>query len=104
MLERHPDGLLREITVAGRAKARERVVFHERRLMVFHQLDDPYLAEIHNEVGQDEHGAATLTIRVVLSAEGKAKGERESAFLESTERYFGGIVRPIVDTMLRLEN
>ncbi|MFG2877641.1 AtaL-like protein [Streptomyces sp. NPDC048337] len=102
VLERHDDGLLREITVAGQAKARERVVFHDRRLMVFHQLDDPYLAEIHNEIGHDEQGATTFTIRVVLSAEGKAKGERDGSFVESTAQYFGGIVQPIVDTMVRI--
>ncbi|WNZ07746.1 AtaL-like protein [Streptomyces sp. 11x1] len=101
VLERHEDGLLREITVAGRAKARERVVFHDRRLMVFHQIDDPYLAEIHNEIGRDEQGATTLTIRVLLSAEGKAKGQRDGSFVESTARYFGGIVQPIVDTLVR---
>ncbi|MDX2600084.1 DUF1857 family protein [Streptomyces caniscabiei] len=102
VLERHKDGLLREITVADRAKARERVVFHDRRLMVFHQLDDPYLAEIHNEIGRDEQGTTTLTIRVLLSAEGKAKGESDDSFVESTARYFGGIVQPIVDTIVRL--
>ncbi|MCX5405567.1 SRPBCC family protein [Streptomyces sp. NBC_00335] len=102
VLERHEDGLLREITVAGRAKARERAVFHDRRLMVFHQLDDPYLAEIRNEIGHDGQGATTLTIRVVLSAEGKAKGEQDASFVASTAQYFGGIVQPIIDTIVRM--
>ncbi|WP_406453042.1 SRPBCC family protein [Streptomyces sp. NBC_00876] len=102
VLERHDEGLLREITVADRAKARERVTFHDRRLMVFHQLDDPYLAELRNEIGQDEQGVTTLTITVVLSAAGKEKGERDSSFLESTAGYFGGIMQPIVDTIVRM--
>ncbi|WP_051839416.1 AtaL-like protein [Streptomyces sp. NRRL F-5126] len=102
VLERQDDGLLRQITVAGQAKARERAVFHDHRLMVFHQLDDPYLAEIHNEIGRDEQGATTLTIRVVLSAEGEAKSERDPSFTRSTAQYFGSIVQPIVDSIVRM--
>lgn len=99
VLERHPDGsLTREIVVGDRDRQREHVTFEPMRRIVFEQLTDPYLSAIVNEIGQDESGPS-LTLSVVLSAEGMARAEREPGFVAGLRDYFAGTLRDIVDTL-----
>jgi hypothetical protein len=101
VLERHPDGsLTREIVLGDRDRQREHVTFEPVRRIVFAQLTDPYLSAIINEIGQDEAGPS-LTVSVVVSAEGMARDDREPGYLAGLRDYFAGTLRDIVATLHR---
>jgi len=99
VLERHPDGFVREIVLRGRDRFRERVVLEPRRRVVFHQIDDPNLALITNEIGIDEAGATTYTLTVTLSPHGVQRSQLEPGFLEATDTIFFDTARGTVNSL-----
>ncbi|REE99656.1 SRPBCC family protein [Thermomonospora umbrina] len=96
VLERYDDGFLREITVRDADRVRERVTFEDHERVVFRPVDDPCIEQIVNELGRDETGAPTLTLRVTLTPAGVEKAERTRYFLHETQRYFSDALRFIV--------
>lgn len=100
VLERYSDGFLREITVRDEDRVRERVTFEPEERLVFRPVNDPCIESIVNEIGRDEQGGTTLTLRVALTDEGVAKGERTRYFLPETRRYFSDALQFIVDGLL----
>ena len=99
VLERYPDGLLREITIEGGERQRERGRFTPRRRIVFEQLTEPYLSSIENEIVELESGGLLLVLTVRLSAAGIERAEREPGYLKGTDEYFAGTLHSIVDTL-----
>ncbi|GAB3174237.1 hypothetical protein GCM10027059_46120 [Myceligenerans halotolerans] len=95
VLERDPDGLLREIVLEDGRRERERVVFAPPGRIEFEQVTDPLLTRIVNEISEDG-GQLWLTLHVDLSAEGVARG---AGFEAGTRQYFAGTLRSIVDTL-----
>jgi hypothetical protein len=99
VLERHPDGFLREIVIDGGRRQRERVVFAPPNRVEFEQVTDPLLTRITNEItrgGTRDGEELSLTLTIELSAEGLAKGPE---FVAGTREYFAGTLRSIVDTL-----
>jgi hypothetical protein len=70
VLERYPDGLLREIVVRDSERQRERVYFENGRRVVFDQVTDPFLRTIVNEIGENGPDGVSLTLTVTLTPEG----------------------------------
>ncbi len=99
VLERHPDGFVREIVLRGRDRFRERVVLEPRRRVVFHQLDDPDLALITNEIGIDQAGATTYTLTVTMSPNGVHRSRSEPGFLEASDTIFFDTARGTVNSL-----
>ncbi|WP_282697098.1 AtaL-like protein [Streptomyces sp. CC208A] len=101
VLERYDDGFLREITVRDTDRVQERVRFEHRERVVFRPVDDPCIEQIVNELGEDETGRPTLTLRVTLSPAGVEKAERTRYFLHETKRYFSDALQFIVDGLVQ---
>ena len=99
VLERHPDGFVREIVLRGRDRFRERVVLEPRRRVVFHQIDDPDLALITNELGEDPAGTPTYTLTVTLSPNGIHRSQHEPGFLDALEAIFFDTARGTVNSL-----
>lgn len=95
VLERRPDGLLREIVLADGHSQRERVLFTPPDLIEFDQVTDPLLTRITNEITGDDQ-RVSLTLTVELSPEGLARGPE---FVAGTREYFAGTLASIVDTL-----
>ncbi|GAB2483175.1 hypothetical protein GCM10027063_26620 [Promicromonospora xylanilytica] len=95
VLERHPDGFLREIVIEGGHRQRERVVLVPPHRVEFEQVTDPLLVRITNEITGDDD-ALSLTLTVELSPEGLAGGPQ---LVAGTREYFAGTLRSIVDTL-----
>ena len=100
VLERTESGFVREIVIRDTVRQRERVTFQPMRKIVFDQLTDPDLATIVNEITEDDNGIS-LTLIVVVSANGMARAQREPTFLADTEEYFAGTLRTIVAELHR---
>ncbi|MFI5762102.1 MULTISPECIES: AtaL-like protein [unclassified Streptomyces] len=98
VLERYPDGMLREIAYSDRGTARERV-WYEKSLMrmTFVTSDDPDITEIVNEVGEGKDGELTFTLRVTLTDEAERKAQSDPDFLPGLSRLFAVSLRTIVD-------
>src|SRR5262245_30872573 len=62
VVEKYDDGFLRKITLRDDVTVRERVRLEERQRIVFHQLDNPNLVSITNEIGHDGDGRLTFTL------------------------------------------
>ncbi|WP_158073000.1 AtaL-like protein [Streptomyces kebangsaanensis] len=101
VLEHYDDGFLREITVRDTDRVHERVTFEHRERVVFRPVDDPCIEQIVNELGKDETGRPTLTLRVTLSPAGVEKAEQTRYFLHETERYFSDALQFIVDGLVK---
>ncbi|QXE38484.1 DUF1857 family protein [Streptomyces sp. GMY02] len=101
VLERYDDGFLREITVRDTDRVQERVTFEGRERVVFRPVDDPCIEQIVNELGKDEAGRPTLTLRVTLSPAGVEKADGTRYFLHETKRYFSDALRFIVDGLVQ---
>ncbi|MDK1472623.1 SRPBCC family protein [Streptomyces sp. 549] len=101
VLERYDDGFLREITVRDADRVQERVSFEDHERVVFRPVNDPCIEQIVNELGTDETGRPTLTLRVVLSPAGAEKAEQTRYFLHETKRYFSDALQFIVDGLVQ---
>ncbi|MGW2376341.1 MULTISPECIES: SRPBCC family protein [Kitasatospora] len=100
VLERFDDGFLREITVRDTERVHERVTFEPGERVVFRPTDDPCIEQIVNELGKDENGHPTLTLRVTLSPAGVEKAEQTRYFLHETKRYFSDALQFIVEGLV----
>lgn len=101
VLERYDDGFLREITVRDTDRVQERVTFEEHERLVFRPVDDPCIEQIVNELGKDETGQPTLTLRVTLSPAGVEKADGTRYFLHETKRYFSDALQFIVEGLVQ---
>lgn len=99
VVERYPDGFLREIVLRDMHRVRERVTLEPQRKVVFHQLDNPDLTQITNEIGYDEHGRLTYTLTATLSPEAIEKSQRDSGFIMANELLFYDTARATVNTL-----
>src|SRR5262249_25448362 len=99
VLERHPDGFVREIVLRGRDRFRERVVLEPRRRVVFHQPDAPDVALITNEIGIDQAGVTTYTLTVTMSPNGVHRSQLEPGFLEASDTIFFDSARGTVNSL-----
>jgi hypothetical protein len=94
-------GLLREIVVRGRDVFRERIEYEPERRVVFHQLDDPDLETIVNEIGRNEAGDLVLTLRVTLSRSGAEKADRHPMFRRGLDQHFADTLQAMVPALRR---
>lgn len=100
VLERYEDGFLREILLRDKDRYRERVYFEADHRVVFEQLDDPFLAEITNEVTYDAEGHASYTLTVTLSEGGMEKARQDPGFLAGTDMAFFDTARATANSLL----
>lgn len=101
VLERSASGneFVREIVLRDSLTVRERVELQPRRRIVFHQLDNPDLTTITNELGEDERGRLTFTLTATLSAAGVERSRRESGFIAENDLLFYDTARATVNTI-----
>jgi hypothetical protein len=65
---------------------------------VFHQLDNPDLTTITNEIGADDQGRLTFTLTATLSAAGVERSRRESGFVAENDLLFYDTARATVNS------
>ncbi|MGX8905398.1 SRPBCC family protein [Streptomyces netropsis] len=76
VVERRPDGLVREVVIAGE-RIREEVVFHPKRRVSFSRHDERATWLIHNDIGEDGSGL-TLTFTATMDIAEDAEGDRQA--------------------------
>lgn len=101
VLERYPDGLLREIEIRSSQRHCEQVTFEPERRVIFKQSTDPLLAEIVNEVGINRAGQTTFTLCVTLSQAGLERARSDPGYSAEIDAFFGGTIGSIVDMLHR---
>ncbi|WP_433831165.1 SRPBCC family protein [Actinoplanes sp. CA-015351] len=101
VLERYPDGLLREIVVRGTDRQRERVTFSPPDRMDFAQLTEPLWETISNIVTDRPDGPA-LTLSLRLSAAGADKAAADPEFLTQMREFVEATLVAVVNTLHRL--
>ena len=99
ILERYPDGILREITYRDRGRVVERVIYEPEERMIFRPSDDPEVSEIVNEIGAED-GSFTFTLKVTLSAAAEERSERDPAYLKALSDLFSSSLKTIVAATL----
>jgi hypothetical protein len=100
VLERYPDGLLREIVVRGEHRERERVTFSPPDRMDFTQLTAPLWQTISNIIG-DGPGGTTLTLSLQLSPAGEEKARLEPQYLAAMRDFVESTLVAVVDGLHR---
>ncbi|MEV5237999.1 SRPBCC family protein [Streptomyces cinnamoneus] len=76
VVERTPDGLVREVLLHGE-RVREEVVFHPKRRVSFSRDDERATWLIHNDIGEDETGL-TLTFSATVDLDESEEGEQQA--------------------------
>ncbi|UQI42933.1 DUF1857 family protein [Streptomyces sp. HU2014] len=77
VVERRPDGLVREVVIHGE-RVREEVVFHPKRRVTFSRHDERATWLIHNDIAEDENGL-TLTFSATMEIEEGEEGDGQAA-------------------------
>jgi hypothetical protein len=78
IVERHKDGLTREIVDRG-DPITERVTFHPERMVQFERLSGRILGTILNEIVEDDDGELALRFTFTLSVAGAPEGSAEES-------------------------
>ncbi|MEU2589226.1 SRPBCC family protein [Streptomyces avermitilis] len=101
VLERTDEGLVREVVVRGE-RIREDVVFQQGQRVSFHREDDRATWVIHNEIGEDESGALTLTFASEILFHGQgAEVEQDSEAVAGMRASTLQTVRNTLDVIRR---
>ncbi|MFC5719640.1 AtaL-like protein [Streptomyces gamaensis] len=101
VLERYPDGFLREARRGPRTIV-QRVVPDERAgRITFRHRDNTDLAQITNQIGEDEHGRLTLTLSITLTEEPAACVLRQNAYLHELDTDFAATLEAMTDVLRR---
>ncbi|WP_327305631.1 DUF1857 family protein [Streptomyces sp. NBC_01298] len=88
--ERYADGLLREIR-RGQHTFLQRVTAQESTgRIVYRHLDPTDIAEIRNEIGEDERGRLTLTLSITLTEGRTAEVLVQNPYLRDLDGDFHG--------------
>lgn len=98
VLQRTESEFVREIVLRDTITVRERVTLHPCSRIVFHQLDNPDLTTITNEIGEDDQGRLTFTFTATLSAAGVERSRRESGFVAENDLLFYDTARATVNS------
>lgn len=93
------DEFVREIVLRDDLTVRERVTLEPRHRIVFHQLDNPDLTKITNELDESAGGGLTFTLSATLSAAGIERSRRESGFIAENDLLFYDTARATVNTI-----
>jgi hypothetical protein len=102
ILERFPDGILREVSLRG-AAVRERVVYRPGEAVTFVRLNGRELGMIRNEIVHDAEHGLCLRFTFDLEVEGIARGSaEESAFVQRMEANYAAAVQATVDRIRTL--
>jgi len=102
VIERTPDGLVREIVDKGDAIT-EVVTFHPERMVKFERTSGRVLGTILNEIIEDDDGALALKFTFTLSIEGVAAGSTEEKdFAGQMEQGYLMAVRATLKAMRKL--
>ncbi|MFF8594864.1 SRPBCC family protein [Streptomyces sp. NPDC015220] len=96
VLERGPEGLVREVVVHGE-RIREDVAFQVGQRVSFHRRDDRATWVIHNEIGEDETGDLTLTFAGEVLFHGQAAEAKHDD--EAAERMRVSTLRVVRNTL-----
>jgi hypothetical protein len=88
VVERYPDGFLREARRGARRLVQRVVTDEAAGRITFQHLDDDWISEISNEMGTDEDGRLTLTLALTLASGSTATVLAESTFLHSLHEDF----------------
>lgn len=101
IIERHKDGLTREIVDRG-DPITERVTFHPERMVQFERLSGRILGTILNEIVEDDDGDLALRFTFTLSVAGAPEGSaEESQVAEDMER---GYLMAVATTLKAVRN
>ncbi|MEU1310945.1 SRPBCC family protein [Streptomyces cinnamoneus] len=76
VVERTPDGLVRDVVIHGE-RVREEVVFHPKWRVSFSRHDERASWLIHNDIDEDETGL-TLTFSITADLDDSEEGEQEA--------------------------
>jgi Domain of unknown function (DUF1857) len=102
VLERHTDGLTREIVDKGDTIA-EVVTFEPERVVKFERTSGRVLGTILNEIIEDEHGDLALKFTFTLTVEGmEADSAEEQEFAGQMEHGYLMAVAATLKAMRRL--
>ncbi|MFE0042618.1 SRPBCC family protein [Streptomyces albireticuli] len=93
VVERGPEGLVREVVIHGE-RVREEVVFHPKRRVTFSRDDERATWLIHNDIGEDETGL-TLTFSATMDLAEGEEGDHQA------ERVREGYLEALRTTLAR---
>ncbi len=100
IVERYPDGFLREAK-RGSRRLLQRVVADETAgLITFQHIDDEWISEISNELGTDENGRLTLTLAITLAPGSVATALAESPFLRNLHEDFAATMEAMTSVLI----
>ena len=76
VVERYPDGFLREVVFYGKDRVRERVTPDRGNgRIAFELIDNPEMTVIYNDVDEDTEGRRVFTLTYVLADERVSKND-----------------------------
>ncbi len=100
--ERYPDGFLREIR-RGHLTFLQRVTPQESAgRITYRHLDDTDIAEIRNEIGEDEAGRLTLTLSITLTDRPAAAVLAQNTYLRELDCDFHGTLDAMTEVLHRV--
>jgi hypothetical protein len=102
VLQRWPDGILREVTLRGH-QVRERIVYRVGESVTFVRLNGRELGMIRNDIGHDPEHGLCLRFTFDLEVEGIVPGsDAEAAFAARMEGDYTAAVQATVDRIRAL--
>jgi hypothetical protein len=102
VLQRFPDGLLREVELRG-ATVRERIVYRPGEQVLFVRLNGRELGSIRNDIVHDPEHGLCLRFTFDIEAEGVAPGSaEEDEIRRRMERDYAAAVQSTVDRVRAL--
>ncbi|MFD7624471.1 AtaL-like protein [Streptomyces sp. NPDC059851] len=100
--ERYTDGFLREIR-RGDLTFLQRVTPQESAgRITYRHLDDTDIAEIRNEIGEDEEGRLTLTLSITLTDRPAAAVLAQNPWLRDLDSDFHGTLDAMTEVLHRV--
>src|SRR4051812_20199915 len=97
VLERENDSFVREITLRDAFTVLERVEFEPKRRIIFHQLSNPDLVAITNELS-DDRGELMFTFTASVSPAGLERSRREAGWVAENDLLFYDTARATINT------
>ncbi|MFE2142356.1 AtaL-like protein [Streptomyces sp. NPDC059456] len=100
--ERYADGFLREIR-RGELTFLQRVTPQESAgRITYRHLNDTDIAEIRNEIGEDEDGRLTLTLSITLTDRPAAAILAQNTYLRDLDSDFHGTLDAMTEVLQRV--
>ncbi|TDU77090.1 AtaL-like protein [Streptomyces sp. KS 21] len=97
--ERYPDGFLREIRRGGLTFLQRVTPQESAGRITYRHLDDTDIAEIRNEIGEDEDGRLTLTLSITLTDRPAAAILAQNTYLRDLDCDFHGTLDAMTEVL-----